>query len=60
MDRVVIYWNKEAIQRYKENTGALDFMTGQEASSVEEKWQKLKEGIHGAIMRKKIKIKKKN
>lgn len=49
----------EAIQEYKENTEEEEIEARREEGTVEEIWQKLKKKIHKAMVRKGIKIRKK-
>lgn len=58
-ERVVICWDKETIQRYKEETKTMVNEEAWESSSIENKWYSLKEWVLGSMIKKKIKIKKK-
>jgi len=53
----IIIWDKEAIQKYKERTEELSKMEDQgvyDAETVEEKWEKVKRIVHGAMVRRKV------
>lgn len=55
----IISWDEEAIQRYEEKTRMWEQEKGFATSSIEEKWIRLKEKVMGAMMKKRIKKKKK-
>lgn len=57
--KIIIRLDMEAIQEYKENTEEKEIEGRREEGTVEEIWQKLKKKIHKAMVRKGIKIRKK-
>lgn len=56
-ERWTIIWNKESIQNYKEATNETNEQIRQEDETVEGKWSRIKEIVHGAMVKKKIKYK---
>jgi len=57
-EREVIVWNKEAIRKYREKTEELNRREIQEEGkelSIEEKWERIKEVVIGAMVRSKKK-----
>ncbi|XP_024891452.1 trichohyalin-like [Temnothorax curvispinosus] len=58
MSKKIIVWNEEAKQLYRERTEVWNETEDQEMESVDRKWEKLKNGILGALVYKDIKVKK--
>ncbi|XP_071580229.1 uncharacterized protein [Temnothorax nylanderi] len=58
-EKLVIMWDKDAIQEYKERTEELCMEEGQVCRSVEEKWQRIKQIAQESMVKKWIRIKKK-
>jgi len=55
----IIVWNEEAIKEYREKTEVLVQEFEQEEGSIEERWQWIKKMVLGAMVRKKIRIRRK-
>jgi len=58
----VVIWDKEAIQKYNEKTEEMSKMEDQgvcELETVEEKWERLKRIVHGAMVKRKVRRRKK-
>jgi len=58
----MIVWNQEAKKTYAERTDEMCKQTRvkrKELASVEEKWKRLKRIVHGAMTKKRLKIKEK-
>lgn len=55
----MICWNEEAVQKYKEDIELWENEVGQIVRSVEEKWLRLKEKVNEAMIKKRIKTKRK-
>jgi len=53
-----ISWSEEAIKKYKERTEVMEQEEGQERWSLEERWQWIKNIARGAMVRVKVKIKR--
>ncbi|XP_024872374.1 uncharacterized protein LOC112454952 [Temnothorax curvispinosus] len=58
MSKKIIVWNEEARQLYRERTEEWNETEDQKMESVDRKWEKLKNGILGALVYKDIKVKK--
>jgi len=56
----VINWDKEARKLYKERTESLEGTVWQDARSIEEKWEKIKETIYKEMVFIENKLKKRN
>jgi len=54
----IIVWDEEAIKKYKEKTEVLVQEIEQEEETVEERWQWIKKTVIGALVTKKIRIRK--
>jgi len=54
----IIVWDEEAIKKYKEKTEVLAQEVEQEKGTVEERWQWIKKIVIGAMVRKKIRIRR--
>lgn len=58
----IIQWDEEAVKKYMETakeTVKQEEEKGQESKTIEEEWEEIKRIIHGAMVRKKIKKKRK-
>jgi len=53
-------WNQETIKKYAEGTAErrkIEKDENKEIETVEEKWERIKKIVHGALIKKRIKIK---
>jgi len=58
----IFVWDQEAIKKYAEGTAEKCRMEGEknkEKETVQEKWERIKRIVHGALIKKRIKIKEK-
>lgn len=58
----IIQWDEEAVKKYTETVEEIvkqEEEKGQESKTIEKEWEEIKRIIHGAMMRKKIKKKRK-
>lgn len=53
-----ICWDEEAIREFREKTEEVDKIEYQQDMTIEEKWMKIKEFVQEALVRKKIKTKR--
>lgn len=57
--RLRIYWDEESKKIFKESTDDIEWVEGEEGGGIiKEKWIKLKEIIHGALVKEEVTIRK--